>query len=181
MELQSRDYKKARSDRAPTAPKIKNKNKIKNKIKNKNNTLKDECEVTQFPWLVLMWNEHSDSLTKVVKMNDTRVAKINKHFKELSEAQWLEAIQNVAANDFCKGNNDRGWTANFDWFLGKDKNGQINYVKALEGVYSGMGKGRPRTREEIVSQSNLELYQKIENMTEEEYANFSRQSNSNAG
>lgn len=86
-------------------------------------------------FLIESWNEHSGPLAKVQKITGPRLKKINQHIKDLSEDQWIQVIKKIAASDFCCGKNDRGWVASFDWLLGKDKNGNLNYVKALEGNY----------------------------------------------
>lgn len=41
-----------------------------------------------------------------------------------------EALERVAASDFCLGKNDRGWVADIDWFLRPD-----TLTKILEGKY----------------------------------------------
>lgn len=43
---------------------------------------------------------------------------------------WREAFRRIADSDFCNGNNDRGWIADFDFVLRKD-----TLPKALEGKY----------------------------------------------
>lgn len=42
----------------------------------------------------------------------------------------VEAIRIVEQSPFLMGENDRGWTITFDWFIGK-----TNFVKVLEGNY----------------------------------------------
>ena len=42
----------------------------------------------------------------------------------------IEAIRIVEQSPFLRGENDRGWTITFDWFIGKS-----NFVKILEGNY----------------------------------------------
>jgi hypothetical protein len=44
----------------------------------------------------------------------------------------FEKMQN---SDFCNGFNDRGWKADFDFVLGKDKNSVKNWIKIYEGKY----------------------------------------------
>jgi hypothetical protein len=46
----------------------------------------------------------------------------------------------INALAFCRGENDRGWRANFDWALKP-----TSIAKVLEGNYAG-GNGRPSGR-----------------------------------
>jgi hypothetical protein len=43
---------------------------------------------------------------------------------------WQDAVARAAASDFCRGVNDRGWLADFEWFLKPD-----TVTKLLEGKY----------------------------------------------
>jgi len=68
--------------------------------------------------------------------------------REHLRARWAEpafrdgggraAMEKIAASSFCRGKNDRGWTATFDWFIAND----TNYVKALEGTYDNRAGGQ---------------------------------------
>ena len=43
---------------------------------------------------------------------------------------WRGVVQRINASDFCRGQNERGWVATFDWLLQPD-----TAVKVLEGKY----------------------------------------------
>lgn len=45
-------------------------------------------------------------------------------------SSWREALDRAAKSSFCRGQNDRGWKADVDWFLKPD-----SVVKLLEGKY----------------------------------------------
>ena len=45
-------------------------------------------------------------------------------------ASWKEAIDRASKSRFCRGENDRGWKADLDWFLKPD-----TVTKILEGKY----------------------------------------------
>jgi len=66
------------------------------------------------------------------------------HWRE----NWQEAIRIVPTRPFLLGQNDRGWKANFDWFV---RPGTV--VKLMEGAYSGGAhKGGSRGFEESPEQ-----------------------------
>ena len=48
-----------------------------------------------------------------------------------TDPQIKEAILKISESNFCTGNNDRNWKADFDWLFGND----TNILKALEGKY----------------------------------------------
>lgn len=41
----------------------------------------------------------------------------------------------ISTSDFCRGKNERGWVATFDWLLQPD-----TAIKVLEGKYDNRGK-----------------------------------------
>lgn len=82
LELQSRDFKKTRSDRTPTAPKIKIKNKIKNNIKNiKKDFLSDEQIENYYQKYLRKGAKKSgnEKLSKVIK-NQAQLDQFEKAF-----------------------------------------------------------------------------------------------------
>ena len=42
----------------------------------------------------------------------------------------LQAIDEISTSDFLKGQNNKGWTITFDWFIKPN-----NFIKVLEGNY----------------------------------------------
>lgn len=55
----------------------------------------------------------------------------------LWRSRWQEALGKVPGSGFLKGDNDRGWRANLDWFL---RPGTV--AKLLEGAYHGKPSGQ---------------------------------------
>lgn len=51
--------------------------------------------------------------------------------EDFFRANWAEAINRIAASPFCIGDNNRGWRADFDWFLKP-----ATVVSVMEGKYS---------------------------------------------
>jgi hypothetical protein len=123
LELQGRDFKKARQGRAKTAPKRKNRL-DKDKEEDK------EVPATTLPALAKLWNLYSNNLPKVKASNYKRKKAADLRLKEFGEENWIKAITRVAISDFCNGLNDRSWVATFDWILQPD-----SYLKITEGKY----------------------------------------------
>ena len=82
------------------------------------------------------WN--AGTSLPVPRCREMTGARIRRALARLSEAPWSEwqaAIAAIEQSPFCRGTNDRGWTASFDWFLQPDTR-----VKVLEGKYAGTAK-----------------------------------------
>jgi hypothetical protein len=78
-------------------------------------------------------NDHDVKLPKVNSRTKERIELVKKMLTHLPEQEdWKKAMSMVAANKFNRGENDRGWVANFDWFVGKTKQ---PYVKLNEEWY----------------------------------------------
>ena len=56
---------------------------------------------------------------------------------EYNLGTFEECFKKVQASDFCKGENERGWQADFDWLIKNDN----NMVKVLEGKYDNKNGG----------------------------------------
>jgi DNA-binding MarR family transcriptional regulator len=123
-------------------------------------------------WFVVEYNNICKSLPKCVKLTDRRRKAILKLCNLYSEEEILQVFTNLENSDFCKGKNDRGWKADFDFILREDK-----FVAALEGKYNSKSrgcnaeaishKGEPRRR---VSQEEKEEMRRLVELGElEEY------------
>lgn len=91
-------------------------------------------------------------LPKVLKLSEARKQKIKARLKEIGYREaWMPTIEaifeEVAASDFLKGRNDKGWTATFDWLFDSPK----NWVKVLEGNYSNHRGARKGTQQPEVT------------------------------
>lgn len=69
---------------------------------------------------------------------------------------WREGIAAVAGSAFCRGENDRGWVATFDWFV---KPGTL--VKVLEGKYAGQPRAGPQSQAASDKQAKMDRARKI--------------------
>lgn len=62
-------------------------------------------------------------------LSDARRKRVKIMLKDLPDReQWKNAMGMIPANKFNIGHNDRGWVANFDWFLNTNQ----NYLKLYE-------------------------------------------------
>jgi hypothetical protein len=93
--------------------------------------------------LVALWNElTSPPIPKCESLTPKRVTHARARLKERALEAWAAIIRRIEASSFCRGGNDRGWRATFDWLLQPDTS-----VKVLEGKFDDYinGKARPRS------------------------------------
>jgi hypothetical protein len=95
--------------------------------------------------LLNIWNEiFSEKLPKITKITEQRKAKINSRlplWEKLAEERncdietlLTEVFNKIKDSKFLLGDNDRGWRADFDWFIQSDK----QTMKILEGGYENV-------------------------------------------
>ena len=79
------------------------------------------------PALALAWNaavEHA-GLPRVTRLSAARKRHVLARLKDEPDlAVWSRAFALIAADPFCRGTNDRGWRANFDYALRPEKCGR---------------------------------------------------------
>jgi len=116
------------------------------------------------PKLIEIWNDNCGPLAKVKSANSKRLRLIATRWRELDELQWVEVVQRLSRSNFCTGQNDRGWRADFDFLLKAD-----TATKTLEGRYdnreglkNGMTEdGRYLTPAMKRSHNNLTMFKKL--------------------
>lgn len=151
LKLMSRDYKKARNNRATTALKKENKKKNKKennkKIQKKENSAPssgldnldnfDRDKILTLPdgheILAEIWNDVASelNLSKVTTpLSEKRVKLCKAAIKSMpSLERWKMAFSGIASSDFHLGKNDREWKASFDWLIQSTKE---NYLRMAE-------------------------------------------------
>lgn len=88
------------------------------------------ASIVALPEEVVTWNGHS-SLQKIKSLSPGRVKALKSRRTDAYFCEnWKEAISKVAESNFCNGENDRGWRADFDFFLRPD-----TVAKIMEGKY----------------------------------------------
>jgi hypothetical protein len=89
--------------------------------------------------LQALWNETTTPpLPRCVELNDARRKVAKARLKERPLPDWGPVFERINASPFCRGINDRGWRADFDFAL---KPGTA--AKVMEGKYDP----RPGTRD----------------------------------
>lgn len=82
--------------------------------------------------LLLEWNEFANEvgLSKVTALSKSRKAGIRQRLRE-EAFDFEEVKKRIRGSPFLRGDNDRGWRADFDFVFGSPN----NYLKILEGKY----------------------------------------------
>jgi len=80
-----------------------------------------------------LYNTICKSLTPIRSLSENRKEKIRTRWKQLdfNIDNFKKVFEIVENSSFCKGSNDRGWKADFDWIFKNDE----NIIKVLEGKY----------------------------------------------
>ncbi|HZP06182.1 MAG TPA: hypothetical protein VFB43_14870 [Terracidiphilus sp.] len=82
------------------------------------------------------WNRLADNLPKVEKLTDSRRKKVLARMRQgISQAQFEAAVTACTQKPFLRGENERGWTATFDWLVANDRN-----IEKAVCEYNGGGK-----------------------------------------
>lgn len=82
------------------------------------------------------WNGQK-SLTPIRSISKKRHASFLARLKDpFFNDNWEEAIRKMGKSDFCTGKNDRGWKADFEFFLRPD-----SVLKIMEGKYDNRTNG----------------------------------------
>lgn len=84
-------------------------------------------------FIVRLYHDRCPSLPRVLKLTDKRKMKIRVRFEEMkfSYETLQEVFDKCEASYFMRGDNKRGWKADFDWIFTNSQ----NWVKVLEGKY----------------------------------------------
>ena len=77
-----------------------------------------------------LFHEICVSYPKVRSLSDARKKAIKARLKQYTMDELREVFENAENSDFLKGNNNKNWSANFDWLM-SDR----NIAKVLDGNY----------------------------------------------
>jgi hypothetical protein len=93
----------------------------------------------------VLWNEETSApIPKCLQLTAKRRRHINARLAERPLTEWCEVFRRIHGSAFCRGYNDRGWIATFDWVIGSADVA----VKVLEGKYDDRRKPPERSRAE---------------------------------
>ena len=94
----------------------------------------DNKDIFNIQEVVDLYNLICVSYPKVQKISERRKAAIKARLKGYTIDEFKKAFTNAENSDFLKGKNNRGWRANFDWFMNDN-----NLAKVLDGNYGNGG------------------------------------------
>lgn len=87
--------------------------------------------------VVASWNK-APRLPRIRNLNDKRKGALAARTKDAFFVEhFQEAIAKISESKFCLGKNERGWRADFDWFLQAD-----TVTKIIEGKYDNKADAR---------------------------------------
>ena len=109
-------------------PKRKEEEKNRREIEKEENRKRKEEEIEI---MKSTYNSLCTNLPKIQKITQDREKAIDKFLKEFTIEQFKQICQIANSTDFLIGNNDRKWTADFDFLMRIDK-----ATNVLEGKYS---------------------------------------------
>ena len=101
---------------------------LKRNIKN-DNISKDIYVSNNIDTIKERWN--SLNISRIVSIKGNRLKLLNARIKEYGLGSVFTAIENIKKSDFLKGQNNKNWIINFDWFIRPN-----NFIKVLEGNYT---------------------------------------------
>ena len=80
--------------------------------------------------IIETWNKLNLQQLKAINSNTKRYSMLKARINEYSLEEVIQAIESIDKSDFLKGQNKRGWTITFDWFIRPN-----NFLKVSEGNY----------------------------------------------
>ena len=90
-----------------------------------------------------IWNANCDQLPKITSVGKTRTGHLKARVLQgVTDEIFLKAVKACTTKPHLRGENDRGWTATFDWLIENDNN--LN--KAIENSYglkNGFNSSKP--------------------------------------
>ena len=84
------------------------------------------------------WNQLASdlSLPTITKFSANRRSKLAARLRDCGGIDgWRSALAKIRGSPFCRGDNDRGWKADFDFLLQES-----SFIKLMEGRYDDRGK-----------------------------------------
>lgn len=91
----------------------------------------EKKEKTDYQQIIDLYNAICVSLPSVRSLSNARKKEIKARLNTYSIDDIKQCFENAEASSFLKGDNDRKWTASFDWIM-KDS----NFAKVLDGNYT---------------------------------------------
>jgi hypothetical protein len=119
----------------------------------KNKEERVETTKKSSPPLFELWNQNCGALPKAISCSGRREKHAVARWREYPDREyWLKVIQTLTVSEFCLGVNNRGWRADFDFFI---KPGAS--VSIMEGKYDNARSRSPNATMNLVPISIEEL------------------------
>lgn len=89
---------------------------------------------------VELWNTRTlPPIARCRELTSSRRRHVKARITERPLSEWADIFERIQRSAFCRGENDRGWRASFDWVSGSPDVA----VKVLEGKYDDRKNGAP--------------------------------------
>ena len=105
-----------------------------------------------------LFNSICKSYPQIKDITEKRKPHLKSRWAQLGGIDQFEAaFKKLEESNFCKGNNDRGWKATFDWLIKND----TNIIKVIEGNYDNK-EGRKNGKYNTVDGKSDDEFKKID-------------------
>ena len=115
-----------------------NKTKLEANENENENVNDNENEINNYQLIADMYNNTCVSFPKLTKLSDNRRKAIRARLRKYSLDEIKKVFELAEQSDFLKGNNNRNWSANFDWLMN-----DTNMAKVLDGNYGNRTRSSP--------------------------------------
>lgn len=132
-------------------------NKYTNILNTDNTSLQAEAEHCPYEKIKDLYHSICKSYPQIRTIDGNRKKAVSARWRMYKDLNIFEELFTIAENsDFLKGNNDRNWNADFDWFMKP-----TNFSKVLEHKYDNgkMAKPKKKTNLDVLR----EMYEEAEN------------------
>lgn len=103
---------------------------LENRDKNNSTVSNDTVSRTDVQRVVTAWNQLGLSQVQSCTADSKRGQMLNARIRKHGIEKVLEAVNEISMSSFLQGQNQRGWTISFEWFVKPN-----NFVKVMEGQY----------------------------------------------
>ncbi len=112
--------------------------------------------------IIELYHRILPSLQRVEKLSDRKKSNVRARWREHPDLQfWEEFFNDVAQTDFLLGGGNRGWQADFEWLINKEK-----FSEVLKGKYKKvfLNKGSPqqKTKDELRREKTIQDFNSID-------------------
>jgi hypothetical protein len=99
-----------------------------------------DSDESSLPPLAKIWNQYRKTLPEVKACGASRKRIAEARWREKPATEyWSEIVDRITRSSFCCGKNDRGWRADFDFFIRPE-----THNKVLEGKYDDHQSSQPK-------------------------------------